>query len=108
MPDLVEVAVHRAARPHDAHVDARDGQLAREGLAGGAQAVELGVDHQHRRKPREVMAAREGVAVRIVTAVAQVVAVDGVSRFGREDPGRGDVREEPGELLVRREDAVMQ
>ena len=56
--------MHRAALAHDPDVDARRRQFGREGLARRPQAVELGVDDQHLGQTREVVAARERVAVR--------------------------------------------
>ena len=85
MAELVEKAVHRATFAYDADVDARRGKLRSESLTRGSQGVKLGVYDQHLRHAREIMAAREGVAVQVV-AVGQVVAVDGCPALGREQP----------------------
>ena len=108
MPHLVEVAVHRAPGADDPQIHAGGCQLGGECLAGGAKAVEFGVDHEHGRKAGEVVASRERVAAGVVVPVLEVVAVDDLSRFRREDPGGGDIVEEPGQLVVGRQDAVMQ
>ena len=66
------------------YVDPGGGERRRERLAGGAQVVVLGVEHQGRAQPAQVGQRRERVAVGLADRAAQVVEIEEARRLRRE------------------------